>query len=100
MHACMNCSKGSSALTMPKRLFENKKNTSLLLPFEKLQKKNDLNLVPDLFILLSVHPKWCVDGRMGWVFHINMRWILVGKLELNSVKENNLDKAQAWFRLS
>ena len=62
MHACMNCSKGSSALTMPKRLFENKKNTSLLLPFEKLQKKNDLNLVPDLFILLSVHPKWCVDG--------------------------------------
>ena len=65
MHACMNCSKGSSALTMPKRLFENKKNTSLLLLFEKLQKKNDLNLVPDLFILLSVHPKWCVDGEGG-----------------------------------
>ena len=56
------------------------------------------NLVSDLFILLSVYPMWGKDV-VGQDSHINMTELLVGKLELKPVEENNLDIAQASLRI-
>ena len=40
-----------------------------------------------------------VNNGVGWDSHINMTGMLVGKLELNPVEENNLDIAQARLRI-
>ena len=59
MHACMNCSKGSSASTISLEIIIKERfNFCLFKNFETKM----ANLVSDLLILVSVYPMWGEDG--------------------------------------